>query len=212
MTVREAVLSRRSMRSFDPTATITSGEVALLLHEATPAPSALNLQNWEFVVCIEQEDKDRLRAVAFDQKKISDASAVIIILGRGDLQERVKSHPLCNCFPSEEAEEWERLAMSAYESDPQRCRDEAFRSCSLFAMTFMLLALEAGWSTAPIGGFDASALAREFDVPDHYIPVLLVAVGQPGARPFVSPRPKRVPLEELMHVGRFGSGRPKGSG
>jgi len=180
----------------------------MLLHEATPAPSSLNLQNWEFIVCLTQEDKDRLKRVAFDQQKISDASAVVIVLGRDRLHDRVTTHPEANCFPPEEAGEWERLATWAYGSNPQRRRDEAFRSCSLFAMTFMLLAQDQGWWTAPIGGFDSGELLSAFDVPEGYIPVILVAIGQPGEKPFVSPRPKRVPVEELMHAGRFGRRGP----
>ena len=176
-----------------------------MLDEASLAPSALNLQNWEFIVCLDQEDKDRLRGVAFDQQKLSDASAVVVVLGRSDLHKRVSSDPDANCFSAEEAGEWSRLAGWAYEDDPQRRRDEAFRSCSLFAMTLMLVAQGRGWWTAPVGGFNAEELMKQFDVPDTAIPVLLVAIGQPGSKPPLSPRAKRIPVSESMHAGRFGA-------
>jgi nitroreductase len=204
MTVREAVLTRRAMRSFDPTEQISLGEVELLLHEACLAPSALNLQNWEFIVCLDKADKNRLREAAFDQQKLADASAVVIILGNLVLHERVARNPEANCFPAEEAGEWERLATWAYADDAQRRRDEAFRSCSLFAMTLMLLAQDRGWWTAPVGGFDADKLTADFGVPEPYIPVLLIAIGQPGPKPPISPRARRVPIGELIHFGRFG--------
>lgn len=197
------------MRSFDPTEAISAGEVEALLHEACLAPSALNLQNWEFIVCLEQEDKMRLRAVAFDQQKLADASAVVIVLGDLSLHERVTSNPEANCFPLEEAAEWQRLTNWAYRDDAQRRRDEAFRSCGLFAMTLMLLAQDRGWWTAPVGGFDTAKLTEEFGIPNSYLPVLLVAIGQPGARAPVSPRARRIPVSELIHVGRFGRRVPR---
>jgi nitroreductase len=209
MTVREAVFTRRAMRSFDPTEGIDLNDLKLLLHEAALAPSALNLQNWEFIVCLDQEDKDRLRDVSFDQQKLSDASAVVVVLGNLQLHERVATHPQCNCFSAEDASEWSRLAEFAYADSPGRRRDEAFRSCSLFTMTFMLLAQDHGWWTAPVGGFDADGLMKAFEVPEGYVPVLLVAVGKPGPKPPVSPRGKRIPVDELVHVGRFGV-RPEG--
>lgn len=204
MNVREAVFTRRAMRSFDPTATISRDELLLLLHEAALAPSALNLQPWEFIVCTEPTDKKRLRDVAFDQQKLLDASAVVVILGKLALHERVADHPEANCFPPGEEAEWSRLANWAYAENPSRQRDEAFRSCSLYAMTFMLIAQALGWVTAPVGGFDENALSAAFAVPPTHIPVLLIAVGKPGQKQPKSPRGARVRVEELVHWGRFG--------
>ena len=182
MTVREAVRARRSMRSFDPAVYIGRDEILALLDEAAQAPSALNLQPWSFILCMTPEDKARLRAVSFDQQKLSDASAVVVVLGRLALHEAVSEHPDQNCFPPEDAAEWGRLASFAYDGHPERQAMEAFRSCSLFAMTFVLLAQDAGWQTAPVGGFEAEALCGEFRVPSTHIPVLLIAIGKEGTK------------------------------
>ncbi|WP_414735959.1 nitroreductase family protein [Ensifer adhaerens] len=48
---------------------------------ATHAPTAYNLQNWRFIAVHTPEAKARLRSVANDQPKISDAAVTFIIAG-----------------------------------------------------------------------------------------------------------------------------------
>ena len=56
----------------------------------------------------------------------------------------------------------------------------------------VLLAAEgAGLASAPVGGFDAHRVASAVGLPPQRLPVLLVALGYPGAKPPLEPRPPR---------------------
>ena len=54
--------------------------VGVMLHMATHAPSAGNLQEWEFVVVRDEEVKKRLANAALEQMHIAEAPVVIVLL------------------------------------------------------------------------------------------------------------------------------------
>ncbi len=189
--ILEALASRRSARSFEPGRPIPRELLERVLEAARLAPSALNLQPISFVVCTRPETKRALRAAAFDQQKIEDASAVVVLAADLELAARARRRPELSCFEPERLAEWTELARMAYDGRPDRCRDEAFRSGGLSAMALLLAAEGAGLASAPVGGFDAERVARAVGLPPARLPVLLVALGYPGAKPRLTPRPPR---------------------
>jgi nitroreductase len=72
---------------------------------------------------------------------------------------------------------WLSAAGHWYGSDPQMARDEAIGSASLAAMTLMLAAEAKGMASGPMIGFHPDGVRREFQVPDRYVPVMLLPVG-----------------------------------
>ena len=80
MTVNEALHARRATPSFDKSVTITREEVLALIDEASLAPSSMNMQPWEFLVIETDEDKAKLKDVAMNQGKVTEASAVIVVI------------------------------------------------------------------------------------------------------------------------------------
>ncbi len=207
MDVSSAIHARRAVPSFDSSVEISLEELVALMNEANLAPSAMNLQPWEFLVCHTIEDKKRLQAVSYQQAKVAEASAVVVVLG--NLQhhhhapriadENVKSGVL----PEDRRDAWVAGAVGAYEGLAQKLRDEVLRGGSLWAMTFMYKALECGWDTAPMGGFEADKLVKEFGVTDTHVPVIMVAIGKRNPDVEIRPRSYRIPVSELIHLGNF---------
>lgn len=189
--ILEALAKRRSARSFDPDRPIPPSVLERVLETARLAPSALNLQPVCFVVCTRPETKRSLRAAAFDQQKIEDAAAVVVLAADLDLAARARRMPELSCFEPDRLEEWTELARLAYDGHPDRCRDEAFRSGGLSAMALLAAAEGAGLASAPVGGFDSEQVARAVGLPPSRLPVLLVALGYSGAKPPLTPRPPR---------------------
>lgn len=189
--ILEALARRRSARSFDPGSAIAPDVLGRVLEAARFAPSALNLQPVCFVVCTQPETKRALRVAAFDQQKIEDASAVVVLAADLELCARAQRMPELSCFESDRLDEWTELARLAYDERPDRCREEAFRSGGLSAMALLLAAEAAGLASAPVGGFDAEKVSRTVGLPPTRLPVLLVALGYPGPKPPLTPRPPR---------------------
>ena len=76
--VFEAIKGRRSIRTFT-SEEVSEKEVERLIDAARRAPSAGNIQSWEFVIVRDAEIKRRLSVAALDQRFIEEASVVIVV-------------------------------------------------------------------------------------------------------------------------------------
>ena len=56
MNTTEAIMSRRSVRKFDPEKPVTKEQIRSMLDAAMHAPSARNSRPWDFVVITKPED------------------------------------------------------------------------------------------------------------------------------------------------------------
>lgn len=175
MTVEEAINSRHSVRQYKKGTPIPENVLNEILELAGKAPSSWNLQHWRFLVVQEQANKDRLLPLAYNQQQVSDASAVIIVLG--DLQANLSAPIVYAQAPENIRDMMTGQVNGAYQM-PQVARDEAIRNASLAAMQLMLAARGKGYDTVAMGGFDKDAVVKELNIPDRYIPVMMLALGE----------------------------------
>ncbi|MED4957708.1 nitroreductase family protein [Paenibacillus macerans] len=177
---------RHAVKHFDPAHKLSESEINFLLEIAGSAPSAWNLQPWRFLVIADQRLQEKLLPVAYGQRQVVEASAVIAVLGdleaHRDADMILSRDVAAGLMPEEIKANLIAQIEGAYLNNPQAPRDEAIRNASLAAMQLMLAAKAIGYDTCPMGGYDAGALIEAFDIPSRYIPVMLVAVGK-AARP-----------------------------
>ncbi len=204
METLELIKQRISTNKFDTSRTLSEAEIKELVAYATEAPSAFNIQNWRFVAVTNSEDKQRLKTVAYNQQKIVDAAATFIVLGdlRGyeKLPQILKPMVDGGLMDKSLADGWVKSATSGYGGDEQFARDEAIRSAAFAAMTLMIAAQAKGLATGPMIGFDPAGVKREFNIPDRYVPVMLLTVGYPA--PGNWPRKPRLGVDEVLAFNR----------
>ncbi|WP_144486309.1 nitroreductase family protein [Bacillus pumilus] len=172
---------RASVKEYDTTHEMTKEELTELLDITTKAPSAWNLQHWHFTVFHSAESKAKLLPIAYNQKQISQASAVIAVLG--DLEanqngEKIYGELAEQGFITEDIKETLMTQINgAYQSE-QYAREAAYSNASLAAMQFMIAAKAMGYDTCAMGGFSKEAFIKEFNVSGRYEPVMLISVGK----------------------------------
>jgi nitroreductase len=79
MNVTEAIIERRSIKSFDPTHRMTEQEIAKLMSLAMLSPTAFNIQHWRFVLVTDPVLRQQIRAVSWNQAQVEEASLLIIL-------------------------------------------------------------------------------------------------------------------------------------
>jgi len=202
----ELIKQRISTNKFDTTRTLSNAEIEELVSYATEAPSAYNIQNWRFIAVTNPEDKARLKSVAYNQQKVVDAAVTFIVLGDLRGYEKLSQilKPMVDGGHMNQAmvDGWARSAASSYGASEQFARDEAIRSASFAAMTLMIAAQAKGLATGPMIGFDPRGVKREFNIPDRYVPVMLLTVGY--SAPGNWPRKPRLGVDEVL---AFNTGR-----
>ena len=202
----ELIKQRISTNKFDTSRTLSEAEIEELVSYATEAPSAFNIQNWRFIAVTNPGDKARLKSVAYNQQKVVDAAVTFIVLGdlRGyeKLPQILKPLVDGGLMDQAMADGWAKSAASSYGASEQFARDEAIRSASFAAMTLMIAAQAKGLATGPMIGFDPAGVKREFNIPDRYVPVMLLTVGY--SAPGNWPRKPRLGVGEVL---AFNEGR-----
>jgi nitroreductase len=179
--ITEIIKSRTSASNYDKTRPLSKAVISELVELATQAPSAFNMQNWKFIAVHGDAAKARLLPLAFNQPKISEAAVTFIICGTLEPQLSLPTalQPTVDAgiISAEIYQGWLNAVQNMYGNNPQFQRDEAVRSASLAAMTLMLAAQGKGLISCPMIGFDAAAVAQQFELSATDIPVMLVTVG-----------------------------------
>ena len=174
----DLLLDRRATRSFKPDP-VPGEYLDAILRLGTQAPSGYNLQPWRFVVVREAENRRRLMQAAFNQPKVGEAPVVVIALGMKNewraLAEEVFKEGAQRRAGSRD---WEKYMQGAMGFLDTQAMNAWVTKHTMIAFTTMMYVAEAyGLDTAPMEGFDAAAVKREFGVPDEAEVVALLAIG-----------------------------------
>jgi len=198
--IKDLIESRVSANYFDPALPVSDAQVAELARLATLAPSAYNVQNWQFVAVRSQEAREKLRELSFGQQKVVDAPVTFIISGTLRAQDQVAAalKPAVDkgILIQPVVDSWTRMAQGSMNGDERAQRDEALRSASLAAMTMILAAEGMSLSSCAMTGFDAQAVHAAFGLGANEVPVMLVAVGHAAQGNW--PQKPRRPLDEVL--------------
>jgi nitroreductase len=208
MNTFDALNLRISANKFDTSKTLTSGQIKQLVDYAMQAPSAYNIQHTRFIAVHDSAAKKALKAIAYGQQKVEDASVTFIVLA--DVRGHEKMRKIGE--QSEHAGIWdaagtERMVKSVndrYSNHPERAREEAIRSASMAAMNLMTAATAMGLVSGPMIGFDPEQLLTGFNIDKRYVPAMLITVGYEA--PGNWPRKPRLATDEVL----VADGRPGG--
>ncbi|KAF0172916.1 MAG: nitroreductase [Limisphaerales bacterium] len=200
MNTIEAIETRRSVKHYDPNHRLTDAEIARLITLAKLAPSSFNMQNYRFVLVRDPELRKQIRAVAWDQSQVTDASLLVVLCA--DLEAHAKNPQRYWSHAPQEVQDILVPALTPfYDGKPQLIRDEAMRSSGFAGMTLMLAARELGYDSCPMVGFDAEAVAKLIRLPADHALSFMLAIGK-QAKP-VWPRGERLPDSEVVIEERF---------
>lgn len=178
MDTLEAIQERRSVKHYDPEHKMSPEEVKTLMEHTILSPTSFNIQNWRFVVVENPEIKAQLKAAAWNQAQVSDASIVILVcadlMAWGDKPERYWRNA-----PEAVQQQLVPMIGKFYDNNPQLQRDEAMRSCGIASQTIMLAAKAMGYDTCPMIGFDPVKTAEIINLPENHVIGLMITVGKP---------------------------------
>lgn len=166
-----------------------------LLSQAILSPTAFNLQNWRFVIVRDRELRRKIRAAAWDQAQVTDASLLIVLCA--DLKAWEKQPQRYWRNAPQDVQNYIVPAIDRYyRGRDQVQRDEAMRSCGIAAQTLMLAARDMGYDSCPMDGFDFEEVGRLINLPEDHVIALFVVIGR-AAQP-APPRGGQLTLQEVV--------------
>jgi len=174
MNIFESIVSWRPAKKFE-NKHVDDKLIGVMLHMATHAASAGNMQAWQFIIVRDNETKKKLCAAALDQKQIAEAPVDIVVCA--DLE---KSN----------------LRYST--------RGEVFYSIQDTAAAVQLILLSAnalGLGSDWIKAFDEDRVRTILELPQNLRPVALIPVGY-ASEEFAER--KLLPFENLTWENKYG--------
>ncbi len=197
MEFSEILTKRRAVNFFDPDRDVPEDLLRTVVEDAAHAPSGFNLQPWRLLVLRDLEIKQKVRAVAWDQPKITEAPVVLAVLadrdgwksGNETFEKIFDDSVKVGRFTPEQHDTFAETTKNLYGTDPERELAFAVKNTAFFAMSLMYAATNHGLQTHPMDGFDYDAVKKVLNVPDNFWIPLLLAVGY--LKPGVEIRPQR---------------------
>ena len=205
MNIEQVFKDRRSAHTFDPVQTIEDTTIQSIYDMAKLAPSSFNLQPWKILLISSEDGKKRLRKCAMDQPKVTEASHVAVLLGDrkayDNMEATLDDFVAKGYFPESVKEIMIDAGYNLYHGDNERTF--ASRNVGLLAMAMMLAAHAHGVHTHPMDGMDMNTVREEFQIPDRYEIVMLLAMGVRPEDAETKPRCKRKDFEEVVVMETF---------
>jgi len=178
MDVLEAIRGRRSIRAFKRQDVLPE-IVEKLVEAARWAPSAGNIQPWEFIVVRKSEIKRRLAEAALDQSFIEEVPVVIVVCAN-------------------ENRSFQRYSVRG---KTLYCIQDSAAAIQNILLTAHSLGLGTCW----VGAFREEEVREILKVPQGIRPVAIVPLGHPDEAP--TPRSWR-PMKQIVHYEAFGGTLP----
>ena len=171
----DVVASRRSIRSFDASKSISEAQIRTLIATAQEAPSWTNSQPSRYYVALSKDKADAVRDVIGEWNKNNTEGAPVFIVSTyvTNLSGFRKGGEPAN----EVGNGW-----GAYDN-------------GLSDAHLILKAREMGFDTLIMGGRDATAIRSIFNIPESETIMAVIALGYRAADP---QRPARKPLDEIV--------------
>ncbi|EEW11662.1 oxygen-insensitive NAD(P)H-dependent nitroreductase NfsB [Vibrio mimicus] len=214
MNIVQASQSRYSTKAFDASRKLSEQQVADIKELVRMSASSVNSQPWHFILAGSDEGKARIAKAAqgqfsFNERKILDASHVMVFCARTDMDEAyllslLESEDKDGRFANEEAKTGMHGARSYFVGLHREALNDVQhwiqKQVYLNVGTLLLGASAMGIDAVPIEGFDAQILNEEFGLTGKgFNSVVIVPLGYHSEDDFNAKLPKsRWPAEAVF--------------
>lgn len=200
MDIKQAIVSRRSVKHFDPEHVMSEAEVTELMEHAILSPTAFNIQHWRFVNVQDKAKRQQIQEASWGQTQVTEASVLLVLCADLNAWEKQPER-----YWREAPQEVQDFLLPAienyYTNHHQGQRDECIRSSSIAAMNIMLMAKGMGYDSCPMDGFDFDAVAKIINLPHDHIITMMITVGK--KKEDARPRSGQLPLNEILITDGF---------
>jgi nitroreductase len=173
MEIPEIIRNRRSIRAFSERE-LPEEAAEVLVRAACMAPSAGNLQPWEFIAVRDPDIKRRLVEAAYGQSFIAEAPIVFLVCA----------------VPGRSSWRYGRRGAELY------CIQDTAAAIENLLLTATANGLGGCW----VGAFDEERAAKAVGAPEGVRPVAIIPIGYPAETPSAPPRR---PVREVLHSERY---------
>ena len=174
MELFEVIKERRSVRAFLDSP-VEEEKIGKLLDAARWAPSAGNVQPWEFIVVKKEDTRKKLANAALGQRFIAQAPVVIVACANPERSKRRYGY---------RGEFYSQLDTAAA------------------VQNLLLAAHSLGLASCWVGAFNEDEVKELLKIPEHVKVIAILPIGYPAEKP--SP-PHRFEINQIVYPEEYGA-------
>lgn len=203
--IKKALSWRYAVKTFDSSKKISDSDLNLILESAHMAPSSFGIEAWKFIVISNPEIRVKIRAVGYDQTKITEASHLVVIARRTDVRENI-AHELAERTAKAQGKDISELkgledmvtgAISSKLGDAVNtwAQAQTYIPLGMMMETAALLGIDAG----PMEGFSGTEIDEILGLKEKNLAtVTMLALGYRGDDSFAALPKTRRPFDEVV--------------
>jgi nitroreductase len=195
-----AIIQRRSIKQYDATDAMPEADAKTLLQLAMLSPTSFNMQNWRFVWVQNPETREAIKAAAWGQAQVTEASMLLLVCA--DLNAGSNNPERYWALAPQAVQEMiVPMIPQFYANNAQLQRDEAMRSIGIASQTLMVAAKAMGYDSCPMIGFDPAKVAEIINLPQDHVIGMMLTIGK--AKIPAKNRSGQLPFEEVVVINHF---------
>lgn len=198
---------RYACKKFDPERKLTEKEVETLLESLRLTASSYGLEPWKFLLVKNQKLRDELVPACFGQKQITEASHLIVMCAKTDVDEKHVEAYLNNVSATrgvalEELEGFKKMLMMAVNKPDDKKLVWAKKQLYIAMGTLLTVCANLRIDSCPMEGFRPSEVDRVLGLKEKNLKsVLICPVGHRAKDDHYTSRLKvRFPKDQVIEV------------
>ena len=206
-TILESLNWRYATKQYDSSRKVSDADIATIEEAISLAPSSFGIQPYKFIVVTDPEVREKLKAAAWGQTPITDASHLVLFaykktLSDGDIEHFVDRIVEIRGTPREALLDYENIMKGSAKKAVDGGYIETWNSRQAYIALGFLLETAAllGIDATPMEGFDPAQFNEILGLTDYSI-VAVAALGyRDAANDWLAPLAKvRKPEHEIFH-------------
>ena len=203
--IKELMEWRFACKHFDANKKISETDLKDILDTTRLAPSSFGLQAWKLVAVTNQDLKNQLAPVCYNQPQITEASALVFLCARTDLmgeqgalEDYLKVYEGVTGKTEQEMEGFKNMVGGRIAGMPaDAAKIWIQKQVYIPVQTLILAAAEKAIDSCPMEGFDPNGVAKVLGLPENVVPTVLVSLGY---RNMEAPQKVRFPFADIVEI------------
>lgn len=174
---------RYATKKFDPARRIQAPDWKTLEQALVLSPSSFGLQPWKFFVVNDPKVREQIRAAAWNQAQVTDASHLVVFaykkdLGPADVDRFITQVASTRQVAVESLAGYRQAILGAVSRPKEQVEAWASRQAYIALGNFLTTAALLGIDSCPMEGFDPDAVTRILGLEEQgYRAVVMAAAG-----------------------------------
>lgn len=187
MDFEELAKKRYAVKLFDSEKKLSLKQIDYLIDMAILAPTSFGLQPFRIKVVDNNEIKKKLQVASLNQPQITSCSHLLVFCADNSIIDRIEKFSLMldsAGLPAEKRDVYVGMIKSFFKNKSSvQVTEWASKQIYLAADHVMLAAVEQGFNSCPMEGFDPNEYSAILGLPENLTPSLIVPVGYPADMP-----------------------------